>query len=166
MADKFKMDVKIAGGDSFEKLARTFTPAKRRQALRPGARIILNEIRQTAPVGTRNHAYYSPAKKNSKAANGEGKKLREFKPGNLKRSFAILNLRKSKDLFVGPRTGKKSPFDGYYAHLVEFGTSKMAAQPFIRPAVAAKREAAMKANVEMAWRIINNEVKSLTRRSR
>lgn len=166
MADRIKLDVQLSGTNSFDKLARTFTPAKRRQALRPGARIILQEIRATAPVGTRRHAYYSPAKKNTKAGNGKGKKLREFRPGNLKRSFAILNLRKSRDLFVGPRTGKKSPFDGYYAHLVEFGTSKMAAQPFIRPAVAARREAAQRANVEMALRIINGEIRKLNRRAR
>lgn len=36
-------------------------------------------------------------------------------------------------VFIGPRT-RSGPPDGYYGHFLEFGTVKMAAQPFMRPA--------------------------------
>jgi len=56
--------------------------------------------------------------------------------GNLKKSIGIVK-RKSRDktkirFSVTPR--RKGKYDGFYAHIVEFGTSKMAAQPFMRPA--------------------------------
>lgn len=35
-------------------------------------------------------------------------------------------------VYIGPKTGGRN--DGYYGHMVEFGTVKMAAQPFLRPA--------------------------------
>lgn len=44
-----------------------------------------------------------------------------------------------------------------YAHLLELGTSKMAAQPFLRPAIAAKRSEV----VSMGVRIINEELAKL-----
>lgn len=56
--------------------------------------------------------------------------------GNLKKSLGIVK-RRSKDktkvrFSVTPRRGGK--FNGFYAHMIEFGTSKMSAQPFMRPA--------------------------------
>jgi HK97 gp10 family phage protein len=166
MADRVKIQLQTSGMRNFETLARSFTPAKRRQALRPGARIILLEIRKNAPVGTREHAYYTGTTKGSKKPNGQGQKLRTFKPGNAKRSFSILNFRRSADLFVGPRTGKKSPYDGYYVPWLEFGTSKMSARPFIRPAVEAKRAEAERAIMNRALQIVNGEVRKLARRAR
>lgn len=56
--------------------------------------------------------------------------------GNLKKSIGTVK-RKSRDktkirFSVTPRKGGK--YDGWYGHMLEFGTSKMAAQPFMRPA--------------------------------
>ena len=165
MADRLRISVSRQGAGNFEKLAKSFTVSQRRKALRPGARIILEEIRKQAPVGTKEHAYYTGRVKGQKKGNGKGQKVRTFKPGNLKRSFAILTFKRSGDLFVGPRTGKKSPFDGFYAQFVEFGTSKMAAQPFVRPSVASKRGEAQKAIMRRAIEIITGEARKLQRRA-
>lgn len=165
MADRLRISVSTQGARNFETLAKTFTVSQRRKALRPGARIILEEIRNQAPVGTREHAYYTGRVKGQKKGNGKGQKVRTMKPGNLKRSFTIMTFKRSPDLFVAPRTGKKTPYDGFYAPLVEFGTSKMPAQPFIRPAVASKRNDAQKAIIRRAVEIINGETRKLSRRS-
>lgn len=57
--------------------------------------------------------------------------------GNLKRSIGIVKRKtknkKTMKFSVTPRRGGKN--DGYYAHMVEFGTSKMSAKPFMRPAL-------------------------------
>ncbi|MFY4862412.1 HK97-gp10 family putative phage morphogenesis protein [Aliarcobacter butzleri] len=75
---------------------------------------------------------------------------------NLKRSIGI-NRKKTKDksqvwFTVSPRKGGKN--DGFYGHMVEFGTSKMAAQPFMRPAFESQDKQSIEAVKEyMALRI-------------
>lgn len=58
------------------------------------------------------------------------------KTKNLKKSIGVVK-RKSEDktklhFSVTPRKGKK--YNGWYAHLIEFGTSKLAPNPFMRTA--------------------------------
>ena len=75
---------------------------------------------------------------------------------NLKKSIGI-NRKKTKDksqvwFTVSPRKGGKK--DGFYVHMVEFGTSKMAAQPFMRPAFESQDKQSIEAVKEyMALRI-------------
>ena len=77
-------------------------------------------------------------------------------PGTLKRGIYQSQQRKLSTLLsqvfhVGVRTGKKLKTkqgvsaDPYYWKFVEFGTSKMAARPFMRPAFEAKKLAAVEA---------------------
>jgi len=81
-------------------------------------------------------------------------------PGTLKKSIyqkqiAELSSAIQQTFFVGWRQGRavqavkrgKSVvnLDAYYGHMVEFGTSKMPAKPFLRPAFEAKKEAAIEA---------------------
>ena len=75
-----------------------------------------------------------------------GKVVAVYNPGNLRRSIKILTFRRSKfAVFVGPQVGKASskeygrpgqPVDGFYAHMVEFGTINSRAKPYMRPAFA------------------------------
>lgn len=84
----------------------------------PAAQIIA-AIKGRAPVGKKTHKRGSIV----------------YKPGNLRRSIQILPLRRTKNaVIVGPKARGKTP-DGFYARFLEFGTVKMAAQPFIEPAV-------------------------------
>jgi len=77
-------------------------------SVRAGAKPILNEAKGNVPVRT----------------------------GNLRKSLGITK-RKSKSrteirFSISPRKGGKN--DGFYGHMIEFGTSNMSARPFMRPA--------------------------------
>lgn len=78
-------------------------------------------------------------------------------PGTLKRAIYQKQIRELSDdqrqvFFVGVRQGKKfrnqgkkgdKSQDAYYWRFVEFGTSKMAARPFLRPGFEASKMAAV-----------------------
>lgn len=77
-------------------------------------------------------------------------------PGTLKKAIMQRQMRQLSSLVkqvvhVGVRSGKGvkdkagRSLDAYYWRFVEFGTSKMAARPFLRPAFEAKKLAAVEA---------------------
>jgi len=126
----------------------------RKSILRKGAAVIRKEARQRAPKAD-DFVFRYKKLGSRKAGKGKGNIIAAYKPGNLAKSIATLNFRKSKDsLFVGARTrntkkiflvGEKvSQSDGYYAHFVEFGTIYSTATPFLRPALEAKRNETIK----------------------
>lgn len=43
---------------------------------------------------------------------------------------------------VGPAQGKDAEHDGFYGHMIEFGTKHAAAEPFMRPAFDSKKDEA------------------------
>jgi len=89
--------------------------------------------------------------------------------GTLKKSIyqkqiAELSSAVQQTFFVGWRQGREVQavkrgtkivnLDAYYGHMVEFGTVKMPAKPFLRPAFEAKKDAAIEAmRAYMAERI-------------
>lgn len=99
-----------------------------RSAVNAGASVIKKQVRQNAPTDT------GLLKKNVYQ-----KQIREAS-GQYQQTFA-----------VGVRQGKARNKDGtkkelpYYWRFMEFGTSKMPARPFIRPAFESKKEDAVKA---------------------
>jgi HK97 gp10 family phage protein len=105
-----------------------------RSAVNAGAQVIRREVKARAPsdTGTMQRAIYV-------------KQIRE-KSSDVQQTF-----------FVGVRSGKrfqKKGLDAYYWRYVEFGTRKMAARPFIRPAFEAKKSAAVEAiKAKLAERI-------------
>lgn len=122
-----------------------------RRAVSAGAAVIRDDARERAPVAT----------------------------GEMRRDIMIKRERDTKggDTFgakysVFVRSGKKSRLagkgrnvqkDSYYWKFVEFGTSKMAARPFLRPAFAAKREAAVDAIGKTLGDAIETAVKELVK---
>lgn len=113
------------------------------RALRAGAKIILQEIQDRAPVGSKPHKRYGTPKldKRIRAPKGMGRVVATYLPGNLEKSFGIMAFRRSEAVFVGPRVGRRARaaggYDGYYAHMVDRGTVHSRADNFIRPAVSA-----------------------------
>lgn len=95
-----------------------------RKATIAGARVILKKAKSNCPVSVEGH-YVKVLKK-------------RLPPGNLRKSLKMLALKQKypdKQLvLVGPNTGKKAKYDGWYGRLVENGTSKTAPEPFLRPA--------------------------------
>lgn len=81
----------------------------------------------------------------------EAKRLAPYKTGLLRDSIRAIDARDglllygrlSPDvaIYIGP-VGSDEDGDVYYAKFQEFGTRHMRAHPFMRPAIAAKRDAA------------------------
>ena len=112
-----------------------------RGAVYAGAKVIKDEAKQRAPQ------YTGPV--------SEG----HPPPGTLKRSIIIKQIREKSSqshqtFYVTVRKGKKYQKQGkkgnlsqdaYYASWVEFGTAKMSARPFLRPAFESRKSAAVEA---------------------
>lgn len=103
--------------------------AERKKMLEYAAIPLVTELQRRAPVGSRIHYSYK-----------DGKQTGKYYPGNLRRSFRVLDLRKSSAVVVGAkltRGGRGSyglgRYNAYYLQYVEFGTAKIAARPFVRP---------------------------------
>lgn len=84
------------------------------------AEIVAERARRKAPVGTIIRQAAS------------GKYWMERAPGSLKRSIRVVRKTNDKSRNVRIYAGHKKVF---YARMVEYGTSKTRAQPFLRPAL-------------------------------
>lgn len=108
----------------------------RKKILKEAAKPLIAVAKQKAPRADGNRPRTITLKKGGQV---------EYYPGNLEISIGLLPFRKSPSVFVGPKFRKKRKAgdtygtskrkaDAYYAGFIEFGTSKMQAQPFMRPA--------------------------------
>ena len=100
-------------------------------AAQAGAQVFYEEVLQRVPVGTQVHST-------------KGKKF-TFQPGNLRaaiyQAFADDESGKGRAMYRVSWNKKKA----FYGAFVEFGTSKTAAQPFLRPSYDARRAQAVSA---------------------
>lgn len=88
-----------------------------------------------------------------------GKVVAVYQPGNLSKSFSVLSFRRAKFAkFVGPKLDKsgggKLP-DGYYAHMVEFGTVHQTGQHFVEAGVNAAGGLTLKIATDLMKRKID-----------
>jgi HK97 gp10 family phage protein len=123
-------------------------------------------IQGRAPVSLSPHKRYNTPKILGKlrAPKGSGRVVATYQPGNLGKSFSILNFRRAKNAkFIGPRLDKsgggRTP-DGYYAHMVEFGTVNQSGQHFVEQAVSAVGPATLRFASELMRRAIDQYAKS------
>jgi len=91
----------------------------------------------------------------------EAKRLVPVRTGTLKKSIGVVK-RRSKDkniirFSVAPLKKK----GGWYAHFVEFGTSKMRAKPFMRSAFEKKGEESIKYVKEYMKKRVEKELAKL-----
>jgi HK97 gp10 family phage protein len=93
--------------------------------LEMAANLIADRARQKCPVGK----VLRPRSKN-------GKEWSEREPGALKKSIRVVRLHGDPRLNIRIYAGSHKVF---YARFVEMGTSKMAARPFLRPALNGSR---------------------------
>ena len=100
-----------------------------RPAAQDGAQVFYDEVKQRVPV--------------SAAPHKSGKKT--YNPGTLRK--AIYQAYADKESGDGKAVYRLSwnKTHAFYGRFVEFGTSKMAAKPFLRPAYDAARTKALKA---------------------
>lgn len=103
---------------------------------------MVDAMQAGAPMGTKIHVRY-PKRRGARAKSGEGVRVAKYYPGNLKKSFRVLDLKRSKAVIVGAKLAKSgtkgtfggSRFDAYYLRWVEYGHGDVAAKPFVRPAI-------------------------------
>ncbi len=116
---------------------------ERRKILLKAAKLMVAAARARVKSSSKVHKRYAfKGKGKKKAAKGLGKVIATYSPGNLNRSIGVLQLRKTDNVFVGPRFkrdpagdyGSAAKVDGYYAYMVEYGTVNTKAEPFMRPA--------------------------------
>lgn len=109
---------------------------ERKRMIKRAAKPMINEIRSQAPMSAEPHARYEKQPKliaSIRTPKGMGKILEIIEPGRLKKSIGFLPLRKTSDVFIGPRGMRKKTGAPYYAAWQEFGTVNDAANPFMRP---------------------------------
>ncbi len=125
-----------------------------RGATSAGAAVIRKEARMRAPVYTGDVAKGHPPPGTLKRAIYQ-KQIRELS-GVLRQTFYV-SVRRG-----GLRKDAKGrSLDAYYWHMVEFGTAKMAARPFVRPAFEATKLAAVEAIRRYMAERIPREVEKL-----
>ncbi len=102
-----------------------------RPAAQSGAQVFYDEVKQRVPVSAKPHS--TKCKKQT------------FTPGTLRK--AIYQAFADKESGDGKAMYRVSwnKTHAFYGRFVEFGTSKMAAKPFLRPAYDAARAKALKA---------------------
>lgn len=112
-----------------------------RAAAQAGAQVFYDEVRHRAPIGADGLHYFY----------GQNKVYGPFSPGNLRRSiYQVYSKDKSSEtratyhISWNTRIGAAIAY-APYGGMVEYGTSKAAAKPFIRPAFDAKANEALKA---------------------
>lgn len=93
----------------------------------------------------------------------EAKQLVPKDTRTLEKSIGI-SKRKTKNknivhFSISPKRGGK--YDGWYAHFDEFGTAKMVAHPFMRPAFEKKGEESIKAVEQYMSKRIDKEIEKL-----
>lgn len=116
-----------------------------------------------APQSDQSHSRYSTPKVSGKlrAPKGRGVVVATYQPGNLRKSVQTLRFRRSKAVFIGPRVqrgGGKTP-DGYYAHMVNFGTIHQSAKRFVEAGVAAGGDVALR----LATNLLKRKIEAYAR---
>ena len=133
--------VKVEGlqalGEKLRELEATARTKLLRAATGVAASSIRKEVSARIPVltGTAKRAIYVQRLTKS---SGDGLEVFQI---NVRKGKRYENL----TLKFGKDKGKTVNMDAYYAKFLEFGTRKMGAKPFMRPAFEAKKEAAIEA---------------------
>lgn len=107
----------------------------------------------------------------------KGRNGNVYNPGNLKAAIQVKTLRKSTDLFVGPKTksaatasvfgtkisGQSDAADGYYAHWVEYdvfyGAKKRPGRGYMRRALSSVQQQVVNQIIKDAQRLFDRIVK-------
>lgn len=139
------LSVKVTGlkelGQALENLGRKTKNKLGAKAMRKGGAIIRDQARANAPILKEKvpHRKRGTLKKNIVAS------TKPQKDGSVRTIIFVRSLKNSKVLEFKGKTGKGgtyNPNDPFYWRFVEFGTSKMPAQPFLQPAFSTKKEQA------------------------
>lgn len=157
-----------------EKVRQATTPMGHKKVLRKGAKVIQNEMKRIIKSEANNSFYTSvrgtrtrPKFVNRYKKGGAGGIQATYHKGNLSRSIRIMTFKRSKAVFIGTKLTsggglfKGRRVDGYYAHMVNNGTSTMRGVFFKERAADNKRKEAKKVVVAEARRVLGRQTKKL-----
>lgn len=141
MAAKLTIDNEQALTGAIDALSQIASESVLRQATVAAARVIFDEVKLRAPVG-----------KGSEGKSGGH-------PSGFLRDSILIAYDKEKSA-EGLRASYLITWskDAFYGRFLEFGTSKMAARPFLRPAYEAKKQEA----ADKFSQVIDEKVKELS----
>jgi len=156
------IEVKIEGlkqlQEAMSNLSQDIQKNSLRVAVSAASKVILDEAKRLAPQGETGNLRKALYRYRSRSQSAPGKET------------FIVGVRKGKKEYVDnarnrrlKRVGKKYTVEGkaYYWRFIEFGTSKMPAKPFLRPAFEAKKELAVERfKSKLAEAIKKNVMKS------
>lgn len=97
------------------------------------------------PINIQTNVMVGATRAGANAIAEEAKSRVPIDTGDLKKSIGVNREKGTREIVrfaISPRKGKG--LGGWYAHFVEFGTSKQAAQPFMRPAYENSSEEALR----------------------
>lgn len=123
-------------------------------ATRATAKVVADEAKRLAPVDTGR----------LKLSIGVAKAKKKDTKENHVKFYAVpkTKLRKTISAVVDGKSAKLKTLDyAYHAHFVEFGTSKMSARPFLRPAVENTLTESVKAFQDYALKRVDKEIEKL-----
>lgn len=132
-----------------------------KSAVSAGAKVILDEAISKAPVGETGNLRKSLYRYRSRSQSTKGKET------------YLVGVRKGKGIYGNTRlnrrmgrVGKKYTTQGeaYYWRFIEFGTSKMPAHPFLRPAFESQKERAVQIIKERLGKAIEAQTRKLVRK--
>lgn len=96
---------------------------------------------------------------------GVAKAKKKDTPHNHVKFFVVpkskILFSKKVDLADGSTGKLKVQANAYYAHMIEFGTVNMVAQPFLRPAMESKADESVKAFQQYALKRVDKEIAKL-----
>ncbi|MCR5864653.1 HK97-gp10 family putative phage morphogenesis protein [Aquincola sp. J276] len=132
------LEVKVSGLSELREALAGLPDKLRRRALRnalaAGARLIRDAARATVPV------LAEPTPRRASGTVRNAISVRTSKAARREGNVGVyVNVRPAK----GAARGAKSASDPFYWRFLEFGTDKMAARPYLRPAAQAQAQAAL-----------------------
>ncbi|MCA7943266.1 HK97-gp10 family putative phage morphogenesis protein [Burkholderia vietnamiensis] len=144
MADSLSIENPEGLTAAIDALSQVASESVLRQATVAGARVIFDEVKLRTPIGIATW----------ESRNGKQKRY----PGFLRDNILIAyDKERSADGLRATYLVTWSK-DAFYGRFVEYGTSKMAANPFLRPGYDASKDAA----AEKFGEVIDEKVKELT----
>jgi hypothetical protein len=161
MDARLQQEINVLGG----KLRRMSADVKNeaKKDIKEAGGLLVAALKGRVPVGSKPHSRYKRIKKKGKRMpKGFGVKLATYRPGNLRRAYRVLNLRRTKlGVIIGPLLGGKST-DGYYVHMVNNNVKQIngtirAGKGFVQAAIAVAGDAALQNIIGLLSRRINAE---------
>ena len=140
------IDIKITGLAELKKTLATLPQAMQNTAIKgmvaAGASVIRQEAILRAPSYAEQVPAGHPPAGTLKNAIYQARLIADCTPSH---EVWIVNVHKGKKFQAHTRGGKTVNADAFYATWVEYGTVKMSAHPYMRPAFEAKKSAAVDA---------------------